>query len=76
VTGAIAKKNAPSGAEGEFMGIIGPKIRPTSAPKHSERAIVRSFIKKALNGSVKIYDFVRKEIYEICCSEESFIPKL
>jgi hypothetical protein len=74
--GAIAKKNASSGAEREFMSIIGPKIGPTGTPKHSERAIVRSFIKKTLNGSVKIYNFARKEVYEICCSEESFIPKL
>jgi hypothetical protein len=76
MTRVVAKKYASSRAKRELMIIVWPKIRPTSIPKYSKRAIIRGLSKKALSRGVKVYDFAREHIYEICGSEECLIPKL
>jgi hypothetical protein len=73
--GAVAKKDAPSGAKREFMSIIRPKIGPKGATKNSKGAIIRGFTKETLNRSIKIYDFARKKVYEVSCSKKRLIPK-
>jgi hypothetical protein len=58
------------------LGVKRPKIWPACIAKDAQRIIVRLFMKKELNRGAIVDNLTRKDIYKICCGQESFIPKL
>lgn len=71
----VTKEHTLFGPELEFLGVVGPEIRPHGAPKGSKKTIVWLMAKLALIGRLIIDHFGWESIYKKHCGGEGFIPK-
>jgi hypothetical protein len=71
---AVPKKGALFGTERQFVLVVWPKIRPTSAAKGSKRTVIGLLIKEALKRGGIVDHPAWQSIYKIGGGEESLIP--